>query len=688
MNFVTLQDGDLTLKFNPENGSLVGVQAGEWTLLDQPELGLSFRLMLPFHERRNNQIYGNTQTLTSYKLDEEAKRIEFVWDTLTSPISGTQPVKITATVQLANGQAIFSMNIDNDSDYVVENVYYPYFGNVTQPEDSAWLKTYQLAYSSGRMNSLRPKYANLVGYYGSDYPVQHFCDFPNNPFVLLMGEHCGLYIGTTGYRNQCISWHTELHPGWEDSMFSLIGEKEIGPEQNAVRFAACHLPFIQPHVSTELTPIVIQPYCGGWQQGSDIYKKWRQENIKDAPLPKWVKEPHSWIQIQMNSPEGEFRYKYKDLVEIGKDCAKHGVKAIQLTGWNDGGQDQNNPSHKTDDHLGTFEELRDAIKQVQEMGVKVILFTKFTWADRATEWYRKDLHRLAVKDPYGDPNYHNGYAYQTASQFMDISTKRFIPMCFLSEEYLEICNREFQRCLDLGPDGILFDECLGHGPTKLCFDPNHGHPIGAHIYANDRKLIHNFAKIANNPEFLYAGEANYDLEFEAYHVSYHRTEDPDHIPYMRYIVPHQPIITVTTGFNDRNMINQCLMYNYIVSYEPYNFKGRLDDFPMTIEYGKKMDKMRAELRDYFWDGTYQDVIGATVTESDGTAHEKYSVFHNDKNDTLGLVVCNYEMKKDITVSVAADNGQQFTKYRLIDDETWYDVKDGIRIPARSAAVVL
>ena len=36
------------------------------------------------------------------------------------------------------------------------------------------------------------------------------------------------------------------------------------------------------------------------------------------------------------------------------------------------------------------------------MGVKIILFAKFTWADRATEWFRQDLIRLAIKDPYGD----------------------------------------------------------------------------------------------------------------------------------------------------------------------------------------------------------------------------------------------------------------------------------------------
>jgi hypothetical protein len=35
-------------------------------------------------------------------------------------------------------------------------------------------------------------------------------------------------------------------------------------------------------------------------------------------------------------------------------------------------------------NLGTFEELKAAIRQIQDLGVKMILFAKFTWADRAT----------------------------------------------------------------------------------------------------------------------------------------------------------------------------------------------------------------------------------------------------------------------------------------------------------------
>ena len=34
-----------------------------------------------------------------------------------------------------------------------------------------------------------------------------------------------------------------------------------------------------------------------------------------------------------------------------------------------------------------------------------------------------------------------------------------------------------------------------------------------------------------------------------------------------------------------------------------HFKGRLDDFPLTLAYGKRVDA----LRDYLWDGEFRDI---------------------------------------------------------------------------------
>jgi len=697
MDLLTLQNESLRLDFSRESGALVGLTAVEtgWKILDRPQVGLSFRLLLPLEGKRNNPVFGEKQKVSSIDYDEAENRITFIWDKVVSERGGEQDVRVVQTVRLTARQAIYETSIENRSDLVVENVYSPYLGDVQHPNGEAWFKTFFYSYASAVEWNLWPTYDNLRGYFGLDFPTQFnswspSVGAPMAPFYLLRGEKQGLYAGIYSPSAELVAWHTELRPGYGNSIDARVPvERTIAGKEVHTRFAAVHVPYIQPGESRTLTPVALEAYQGDWRQGVDIYKAWRDGWLRLAEPPEWAREPHAWQQLHINSPEDELRMTFKELVKVGETCARHGVKAIQLVGWNDGGQDQGNPSHDPDPRLGTFEEFKEAIAQIQALGVKLVLFTKFTWGDRATDWFRQELVNLAIKDPYGDYYVHPGYQYQTATQLLDINTKRLIPMCFLSEEYLRVCDQEFKKAVDLGADGILFDECLHHSPALLCFDPGHGHRYGAPVYANDRKLIHNFSKISDpvRPDFLFAGEACYDLEMEVYQLSYHRSESKTHIPLMRYMEPKAQLMTAVTGFNDRNMINQCLLYRYIISYEPYNFKGSLDDYPDTMAYGKQMDALRAELRDYFWEGEFRDTVGAAVTAG-GLPHKTYAVFRNAHNGKSGVAIANYDETQPVTVTLSLDSGETLNRYRVVGEDAWRAAGEGITIPPMSAVVVI
>jgi hypothetical protein len=698
MDTIVLENQTLRLGFNPSNGALIHLSSllTGWQILDRSQLGLSFRLLIPLsEEKRNNPVFGEKQIVSAVAVDPGNRSITFTWNEVTSEFGGVLPVKLTLVVSLTDRQAVFAMTVENRSHYQIENVYCPYLGDLQHPPKAETFKTFSYEYATCKEWSLWPTYQNTRGYYGVDYPIQfsqspHGVGSPMAPYILLRSEEEGLYVGILSPSPELVAWHTELRPGYGSSIDARVPDAgTISGKDVHTRFAAVHVPYILPGETRALTPIALEAYTGSWQPGVDIYKKWRSTWMKPPRLPAWAREPHAWQQIHINSPEDELRVPFKDLIKVGEECARHGVKAIQLVGWNDGGQDQGNPSHDPDPRLGTFQELKEAIAAIHALGVRVILFSKFTWSDRATERFRKDLVRLAIKDPYGDYYLHPGYEYQTATQVLDINTKRLIPMCFSSEEYLRVCEEEFKKTLELGAAGILFDECLHHGPALLCFDEAHGHRYGAPVYANDRKLIHNFNRLSQpvDPDFLYAGEACYDWEMEVYHLSYHRSENKQHVPLSRYMLPEGQFMTAVTGFNDRNMINQCLMYRYIISYEPYNFKGRLDDYPLTMQYGEKMDALRSELREFFWDGEFRDKVGATVT-ADETPHHPYAVFLSRKTGQSGLVICNYDEKKSISVQALKTDGSLFSKYRLVDEPTWYSAENEIDLPPETAAVVI
>ena len=219
-----------------------------------------------------------------------------------------------------------------------------------------------------------------------------------------------------------------------------------------------------------------------------------------------------------------------------------------------------------------------------------------------------------------------------------------------------------------------------------CFHPGHGHRYGESAYAGDPALTERLRRVPGcSEDFLFAGEAPYDWQLAEYSLSYYRTESKTHKPVGRYLLPHTQFMTAVTGFNDRNMINQSLMFRFIISYEPCNFKGRLSDFPDTVNYGRKMDALRTKYRKWFWDGEFIGTRGVEITDSEGNGFEVYGVFRAD-DSTLGAVVCNYE-DTDVHVHIENKRGA-FSKYHLVDGTEWNPLAENVKIPARSAIIVL
>lgn len=694
MKAISLETGSLRLEFSTANGALVRMEAPEtgWTIHRRPELGLSWRLLVPVdEEHRDNPVFGEKQTLTSFEADAESVRL--VWDGVESERAGRLDIRVVAEVRREGRQAVWRTRIENRGPYFVENVYSPYIGDLSHPHGAPWFAGLTYSYASARQLNIWPHFNNTEGDHSVDFPTQFPWGAdsgasPASPWFLLRSPSQGLYAGVKSDRGEIVAWHAELRPGYDSAIDGRVPDAdEIAGKPVHIRFAAVHVPYIRPGDSADLTPIALEAYSGGWQEGVDIYKRWLATWSKPVVPPAWAREPHAWWQLHVNSPEDELRLRFTELPKVAEEAAKYGIRAIQLVGWNDGGQDQGNPSHTPDPRLGTFEELKEAIAKCQALGVRIVLFAKFTWADRATDWYRGELVKYAVKDPYGDAVYHGGYEYQTATQLMGINPKRFSLMCFDCPEYLEICRGEFRKLLDLGAAGMLYDECQHHAGAYACFDTSHGHRYGQPVFQHDREFLDMLRATDGRPtDFLMAGEACYDWELETYDLSYFRSRDKGHVAASRYMRPKALLMTAVSGFNDRNMIDQCLMCRYIISYEPYNFKGWPHDFPDTMAYGRKMDALRTKYRKWLWDGEYRDTCGARVVRQDGSAHAPYARFEAG-DGTSALVICNYG-DAPVTVTASLDSGDGLGAYRTVDEDVWFPSAGGIGIPGRSAVVVL
>ncbi len=683
---VTLEDEEVRVTFDPVSGALthwVNKRSG-WAIQRRSELGNSFRMQVPLRGRHDNFILGQKQRAS--RVEKRGNQIHLEWHDLVSEHAGVLPLSFAATVTLSNGALTFDARLHNRCNLVLNTIEYPYLGDLSAPAPRMKMWRRHMWYGNLQSDEIHPHFRNEKGYWGDLSPLET-AGSERSLFCLIQSVGQGVYVQVSDPKATYLIQYTfEQKPGDLNSITDRVPEGEtISGHPVHLEFRTTHFLFAPPGSEVKLTPIVFRCYPGDWQAGVDLYKAWRKTWFRQRPIPAWAKEVHSWQQIQINSPEDSLRYSYRDVAKIGDDCAANGVRAIQLVGWNRGGQDRGNPSLDTDPRLGTWQDLYDAIQRTQAKGVRVVLFGKFNWADMTTAWYRRALYTYDVKDPYGIPYQHGGYSYDTPVQLAGINNRRFAIMCFLDPMYRRVAATEFAKVTALGAAGFLYDEVCHHGVARFCFAPHHGHAIPSYLYAGDIPMAEVLDAVAHHSaDFLFAGEGPEDILLQHYPLSYFRIGD-GHTPVCRYIDSQAPLMVAVTGFDDREMLNRILMYRYIISYEPYNFKGRLGDFPLTLAYGQKIDALRRRYHRWLWDAEYRDTLGATVTV-DGAPHQLYSVFLAQGGERA-VVVINQDPRKEIRAQVEIPRPHELVVVSPEDPEG-RRTSGQLFIPARSAAVIL
>jgi hypothetical protein len=683
---VTLQDKSLLAAFDTNSGALIRLEdkSTHWIIERRPELGMSFRLHVPLPDRRYNFVLGEKQQVAGVKkLSDNTLALE--WKSLLSEYGGVLPITFKATVTLKDGVLTFEGVLVNDSPLVVETIDYPYFGDLSAPARDARLQARTMWYGNLQSDEIHPAFRGEKGYWGVFSPMKTF-DSNRSLFCLIQAPDEGLYVEMADQTQPYLLQYTfEQLPGSLNSIDNLVPPRdEIDGHPVRLEFRATHFIFAPPHSTVKLAPVVVTGYQGDWHTGVDLYKKWRATWFKPPYAPEWVKDVNSWQQLQINSPEQDYRVPYTGLVKYGEECSREGVKAIQLVGWNLGGQDGGDPSQDTDPGLGTGQQLRDAIRQIQAMGVKIILFGKLNWADMTMPWYKRELYKYAATDPFGIPYEQGGYSYYTPTQLAGINNHRRAVMDFLSPAYRDIATREFQKLLALGASGWLFDENCHHAAVKYSFAPDHGYTPPGFIYAGDVPMATRLRAAADkvDRDFLFAGEGHQDWLMQSYPLSYFRIDNSS-TPVERYIDPQAPLMVAVTGFDDRETLNLILLDRYLISYEPYNFKGHLTDFPLTLSYGKKVDDLRRRYKAWLWDAEFRDTLGATVG-ADGP--HRYSVFVT-RAGKRAVVVVNSGREKSVTAQVQLPNAGRLVVATPEQPEA-RPTSGTLAIPARSVAVVM
>jgi len=688
MELFTVKSPTLEVAVEKENGRITSMYSPRLAhaFLDRAHLGGNFVLHVPIGDNRCNFVDGARQKLRFASVKDGVLTLR--WDKLESETAGILDISVEMTISAKGDGLLFACKVENNSPYTVESVAAPFIGDIRRPSGTQRVDVRFPGYSDLESFGLYPYFQNLKGYWGVREPTV----MPSGPAGIVwpyayfdFDEKKGLYFSPAAETDQYLSFCCRLKPGYAISMDSRNPQGDfVDGKEVSMQFDIPHLVFVESGGTRDLTPVYMQAFEGSWRSAADIYKGLSAGWGRTTPaFPKWSTEPHAWLQLQVNSSEDSLLMPFSKLPEVAKQCAEAGITVIQLVGWNKGGQDRNNPSHDVENRLGSYEDFKAAIAECHKLGVRIVLFVKFTWADTTTDWYRDELNRYTIRDMNGQEYKHPGYQYYTPTQLQDLNTRRFAPLCFLDKRVMKALEKQFEKIAGLGADGILYDECQHKFGAHMCFDESHGHKAGALSYQNDNKLIKMFSRMTDG-DYLFCGEGNYDRQNEVYHLQYFRSFSRFHLPVKKYINQKTLFMTAVTGFDDREMINQCLLYNYIPSYEPYNFKGTPRDMQKTLSYGAMMMQLRRETREYVWDAQMLYDEGVCVKVG-GKPHSRQFCSYRSTSGKLSVVIVNLS-EEAIVPEICFEDGRTVGRWRAVDGH-WQAGPDVV-VPARGAVVAI
>ena len=195
---IELNTKSMRLEFDEETGAVYRITALKtgWDIMNSRESGLSWRIMIPLSEElRNNNALGEKQRLSSYQADED--RIVFRWDRIHSERGGEHEISVVLTIRSEGRQAVYEMEIDNRSAYMVENVYCPYLGALTPPE-GAVAEAFRAQVRDGRGKMVWPQFTNTF----------HYCGVDDSAMITETVVSCGALYSAAGRLTRDYIWES------------------------------------------------------------------------------------------------------------------------------------------------------------------------------------------------------------------------------------------------------------------------------------------------------------------------------------------------------------------------------------------------------------------------------------------------------------------------------------------------
>lgn len=272
-----------------------------------------------------------------------------------------------------------------------------------------------------------------------------------------------------------------------------------------------HFPMARPGECLTIPSTVIGLLDGDWRTAARRYRAWADKTFfKVQKKAKWVEEMTGWQRIIMRSQYGEDYYTAKDLPRIYEAGAKYGIHTLFLFAWWREGMDRAYPIYK-EPYAGAFDELRENILKVQQMGGRVILECNCHFLDPQGEYYKQFGSEVKVLDINGN-EVRPAFVYPGMGEFRaTYGAKQFPICCAGTARWRNQVLSQLKQMRKLEAD-CLFADCYGGTPYQPCFNDRHEH--GARVdeeWISHRKFFDDAVEYCNEENRVFAAEVVTDI---------------------------------------------------------------------------------------------------------------------------------------------------------------------------------
>lgn len=602
--YLKLENENIKVIFDSK-GSLVQLtnKQTQWNIVNREPLGQSFEMLVPLEQRRFHNILGKEQK--NPEVEATADKIIFTWSNLSSRYVDN-PLSITfrGSVTLTPSGLVYEGEIINNSNYTVEYVGWPYFGEVASPDKTKKL----ICQDRNGTRELCPKFQNRGGYWGVDYPTQ-LCVLPESTFSLIRNDNQGLYIySDQDSPTEMVINSFELIPGYETNLNPA--SDMMDGQMVRVQFKANHVVYTLPNSSYTLKPVILEPYKGSWYTGADIYRN----SINRAVKPNRQAADFVIQKITISNAE--------DLVNYAKTAIACGVSCLHITGgW------RNEAIGKS------IKNLASAIETCNKLGVKVFLEMNFSKISDYSSDISKELSaNCFVTDPFGLP-----YDRKV--------------LCPLHETVKEAALRYAADSALICADGVVINDNNHASKSYFCFNKAHKHKVPS-LTTEGSMLIDKLfvAELKRrNPQVVVLGYGFEDCQnslYDGYQISPAAKATSLH----RYINPQTLITSVVDVRSIRRDINLCLRLQYNITVDLQFYNKNLSAYPNVVSYLRQVNEFRQAWSDYLFDGTFMDTQGAKV---DGN-NLSYALFIA-KNGKKAVLIVNENQINSVVANVSIED---------------------------------